>query len=229
MFIFFSSYFVSHVCTRLLHADKDFLSEICGNNYSYFYYRRYNLERKLADADVSEEDQHNILKYLEQKETEYMRLQRHRMGVDDFELLTMIGKGAFGEVYFSTNFTCFYDCTQILMLWKITTFKICTCLLISDYLRMSHCSLAVIFHTSIFFVWWKLFNSLLFYLANRPVVYCLQLLMQAPILSKHSRSRFFLAALMDLWGLHHLWDSFTLLDFFSCFLPSSSHLIYFYR
>ncbi|CAL9175357.1 unnamed protein product [Musa hybrid cultivar] len=60
--------------------------------------RRYNLERKLADADVSEEDQHNILKYLEQKETEYMRLQRHRMGVDDFELLTMIGKGAFGEV-----------------------------------------------------------------------------------------------------------------------------------
>ncbi|RWW49766.1 hypothetical protein BHE74_00044021 [Ensete ventricosum] len=60
--------------------------------------RRYNLERKLADADVSEEDQHNILKYLEKKETEYMRLQRHRMGVDDFELLTMIGKGAFGEV-----------------------------------------------------------------------------------------------------------------------------------
>ncbi|THU74036.1 hypothetical protein C4D60_Mb04t29130 [Musa balbisiana] len=60
--------------------------------------KRYNLERKLADADVSEEDQHNILKYLEKKETEYMRLQRHRMGVDDFELLTMIGKGAFGEV-----------------------------------------------------------------------------------------------------------------------------------
>ncbi|XP_054778386.1 uncharacterized protein LOC129286421 isoform X5 [Prosopis cineraria] len=27
-----------------------------------------------------------------------MRLQRHKMGVDDFELLTMIGKGAFGEV-----------------------------------------------------------------------------------------------------------------------------------
>ncbi|KAL2599133.1 hypothetical protein AAZV13_10G035100 [Glycine max] len=27
-----------------------------------------------------------------------MRLQRHKMGVEDFELLTMIGKGAFGEV-----------------------------------------------------------------------------------------------------------------------------------
>ncbi|KAJ8440815.1 hypothetical protein Cgig2_000703 [Carnegiea gigantea] len=60
--------------------------------------RRIMLEKKLADADVSEEDQNNLLKFLEKKETEYMRLQRHKMGVDDFELLTMIGKGAFGEV-----------------------------------------------------------------------------------------------------------------------------------
>jgi len=61
------------------------------------------LEKKLADADVSEEDQNNLLKYLAKKETEYMRLQRHKMGVEDFEMLTMIGKGAFGEV-----FMCFY-------------------------------------------------------------------------------------------------------------------------
>ncbi|KAJ6852024.1 serine/threonine-protein kinase tricorner-like [Iris pallida] len=60
--------------------------------------RRCSLERQLADSDVSEEEQNNILKYLERKETEYMRLQRHKMGVEDFELLTMIGKGAFGEV-----------------------------------------------------------------------------------------------------------------------------------
>lgn len=60
--------------------------------------RRNILEKKLADADVSEEDQNNLLKYLEKKETEYMRLQRHKMGAEDFELLTMIGKGAFGEV-----------------------------------------------------------------------------------------------------------------------------------
>ncbi|CAH9073760.1 unnamed protein product [Cuscuta europaea] len=60
--------------------------------------RRSLLEKKLADADVSEEDQNNLLKFLEKKETEYMRLQRHKMGADDFELLTMIGKGAFGEV-----------------------------------------------------------------------------------------------------------------------------------
>lgn len=60
--------------------------------------RRWVLERKLADADVSEEEQNNLLKYLERKETEYMRLQRHKMGVDDFEMLTIIGRGAFGEV-----------------------------------------------------------------------------------------------------------------------------------
>ncbi|XP_027165505.1 serine/threonine-protein kinase tricorner [Coffea eugenioides] len=60
--------------------------------------RRHVLERKLADADVTEEEQSNLLKYLEKKETEYMRLQRHKMGSDDFEPLTMIGKGAFGEV-----------------------------------------------------------------------------------------------------------------------------------
>ncbi|XP_059445060.1 uncharacterized protein LOC132176917 [Corylus avellana] len=60
--------------------------------------RRNVLEKKLADAEVSEEEQYNLLKYLEKKETEYMRLQRHKMGADDFEPLTMIGKGAFGEV-----------------------------------------------------------------------------------------------------------------------------------
>ncbi|KAF4352440.1 hypothetical protein G4B88_018872 [Cannabis sativa] len=60
--------------------------------------RRNVLEKKLADAEVSEEEQSNLLKYLEKKETEYMRLQRHKMGADDFEPLTMIGKGAFGEV-----------------------------------------------------------------------------------------------------------------------------------
>eukprot|EP00268_Persea_americana_P065722 TRINITY_DN882_c0_g1_i2.p1 TRINITY_DN882_c0_g1~~TRINITY_DN882_c0_g1_i2.p1 ORF type:complete len:595 (+),score=119.53 TRINITY_DN882_c0_g1_i2:206-1990(+) len=60
--------------------------------------RRWILERNLADAEVSEEDQNNLLKHLEKKETEYMRLQRHKMGADDFELLTIIGRGAFGEV-----------------------------------------------------------------------------------------------------------------------------------
>lgn len=62
------------------------------------------LEKKLADAEVSEEEQSNLLKYLEKKETEFMRIQRHKMGADDFEPLTMIGKGAFGEVSFYISY-----------------------------------------------------------------------------------------------------------------------------
>ncbi|KAL0388438.1 UNVERIFIED_CONTAM: Serine/threonine-protein kinase CBK1 [Sesamum radiatum] len=75
-----------------------------------FFNLRNMLERKLADAEVSEEEQNNILKYLEKKETEYMRLQRHKMGADDFEPLTMIGKGAFGEVRLAdfANFNFIY-------------------------------------------------------------------------------------------------------------------------
>lgn len=60
--------------------------------------RRWVLERQLASSGVSEEEQMHLIKDLERKETEYMRLQRHKMGVDDFELLTIIGRGAFGEV-----------------------------------------------------------------------------------------------------------------------------------
>ena len=56
------------------------------------------LERRLADADVTEEEQNNMRKALERKEAEYMRMQRRKMGVDDFHLLTIIGRGAFGEV-----------------------------------------------------------------------------------------------------------------------------------
>ncbi|KAH0448412.1 hypothetical protein IEQ34_022212 [Dendrobium chrysotoxum] len=60
--------------------------------------RRWVLERKLADSQVSQEEQMKIIKDLERKETEYMRLKRHKICVDDFDLLTIIGRGAFGEV-----------------------------------------------------------------------------------------------------------------------------------
>ncbi|KAG2398631.1 serine/threonine protein [Vigna angularis] len=60
--------------------------------------RRLELEQKLASAHVPEEEQINQLKDLETKETEFMRLKRHKICVEDFELLTIIGRGAFGEV-----------------------------------------------------------------------------------------------------------------------------------
>ncbi|CAA6666183.1 unnamed protein product [Spirodela intermedia] len=60
--------------------------------------RRWVLQRKLASSDVPVEEQVNLIKDLERKETEFMRLKRHKICVDDFELLTIIGRGASGEV-----------------------------------------------------------------------------------------------------------------------------------
>ena len=56
------------------------------------------LEQKIASLDVSEKEQHELLEDLQRKETEYTRLMRNRLCVDDFDLLSIIGRGAFGEV-----------------------------------------------------------------------------------------------------------------------------------
>ncbi|XP_039044268.1 serine/threonine-protein kinase tricornered-like [Hibiscus syriacus] len=60
--------------------------------------RRWVLERKLAASGVPEEEHINLIKDLERKETEFMRLKRHKICVDDFDPLTIIGRGAYGEV-----------------------------------------------------------------------------------------------------------------------------------
>ena len=80
------------------------------------------LERKLQDAEVPAEEQNNILKHLEKKETEYMRLQRHKMGVEDFELLTIIGRGAFGEVP-QFGPCCLFICFGLLILVVNSRFR----------------------------------------------------------------------------------------------------------
>ena len=72
---------------------------------SNIYHRRWLLERKLASSDVPEDVQINLIKDLERKETEFMRLKRHKICVDDFELLTIIGRGAFGEVGIQPDFS----------------------------------------------------------------------------------------------------------------------------
>ncbi|XWS25610.1 hypothetical protein CRYUN_Cryun27aG0082600 [Craigia yunnanensis] len=60
--------------------------------------RRRALQRRAEEAQISSEEQEEIMRNLEKRETEYMRLQRRKVGIDDFEQLTVIGKGAFGEV-----------------------------------------------------------------------------------------------------------------------------------
>lgn len=72
------------------------------------------MERKLADGDVPAEEQMNLLNFLEKKETEYMRIQRHKMGVDDFDLLTIIGRGAFGEVIHKVSPVCIFVCFSLI-------------------------------------------------------------------------------------------------------------------
>lgn len=64
----------------------------------FFNCRRFSLEKRIQQADLPEDEQYQLVKELERKETEYMRLQRHKFSIDDFELLTIIGRGAFGEV-----------------------------------------------------------------------------------------------------------------------------------
>lgn len=84
--------FLSHWHALFKDIVLDFTVMIC------FHCRRWVLERKLASSDVPKEEQMNLIKDLERKETEFMRLKRHKICVDDFELLTIIGRGAFGEV-----------------------------------------------------------------------------------------------------------------------------------
>ncbi|GMP44268.1 hypothetical protein CsSME_00013280 [Camellia sinensis var. sinensis] len=56
--------------------------------------QRREMQRKAQEANVSSEEEEEMMRELERKETELMRLQRHKMGIDDFEQLIAIGKGA---------------------------------------------------------------------------------------------------------------------------------------
>lgn len=60
--------------------------------------RLAKLEESLKDESLSEEQRHEKRLQHAQKETEFLRLKRSRLGVEDFEPLKVIGRGAFGEV-----------------------------------------------------------------------------------------------------------------------------------
>jgi serine/threonine kinase 38 len=52
----------------------------------------------LLPRQLTEEERSAALAELQRRETEYTRLRRQKLTVDDFEPLTIIGRGAFGEV-----------------------------------------------------------------------------------------------------------------------------------
>ncbi|KAK9825923.1 hypothetical protein WJX81_007164 [Elliptochloris bilobata] len=60
--------------------------------------RRTRLERQLQRESLSEAERSSILSELEARERDITRLQRQRLCAEDFEPLTIIGRGAFGEV-----------------------------------------------------------------------------------------------------------------------------------
>ncbi|EFA77558.1 hypothetical protein PPL_12161 [Heterostelium album PN500] len=60
--------------------------------------RRKDLEQKMENMKLTSKEQNDLLKELDKKESEYMRLKRVKLKRSDFEVLKVIGRGAFGEV-----------------------------------------------------------------------------------------------------------------------------------
>ena len=61
--------------------------------------RLQRLEESLSsESGISESQKEEKRVAHATKETEFLRLKRSRLGVDDFDPLKVIGKGAFGEV-----------------------------------------------------------------------------------------------------------------------------------
>ncbi|KAF9964716.1 Serine/threonine-protein kinase [Mortierella alpina] len=60
--------------------------------------RRVELENKLETEQGSEERKLRQLTALGRRESQFLRLRRTRLGLDDFVTVKVIGKGAFGEV-----------------------------------------------------------------------------------------------------------------------------------
>lgn len=60
--------------------------------------RRHQLEAEMAKVGLPEEDQVQMRKMLQRKESNYIRLKRAKMDKSMFKVISKIGEGAFGEV-----------------------------------------------------------------------------------------------------------------------------------
>lgn len=86
--------------------------------------RLAKLEESLKDEGLSEQQKQEKRLQHAQKETEFLRLKRSRLGVEDFEPLKVIGRGAFGEV----NFSPFTDeITYYKAVYRFVRFEIINC------------------------------------------------------------------------------------------------------
>ncbi|KAJ3130192.1 Serine/threonine-protein kinase [Nowakowskiella sp. JEL0407] len=78
---------------RLEHYYKSVVSE-CQDREA----RRVEFESRIGQEKISDDRKNRQLMQLGRRESEFLRLRRVRLGVDDFLTVKVIGKGAFGEV-----------------------------------------------------------------------------------------------------------------------------------
>ena len=61
-------------------------------------HRRRTLEKQMEQLQCTSEERTDAIKEFASQESAFLRIRRQRMGIDDFEAIKVIGRGAFGEV-----------------------------------------------------------------------------------------------------------------------------------
>lgn len=93
--------------TRIkVEAAKSFIEnmyQVKSQSLQERLHRRKALEQGLQQQAVPEEERRRAIAEHEKRESDFNRLQRKRMTAEDFEPLTIIGRGAFGEVDINVN------------------------------------------------------------------------------------------------------------------------------
>lgn len=93
---------VSEETKRKADAAKGFIEHMyrksLREDYSERVARRVAVEKQLRQGNLTEEEKREVWGAYQKKESEIARLRRAKLTADDFEPLTIIGRGAFGEV-----------------------------------------------------------------------------------------------------------------------------------
>eukprot|EP00955_Chlamydomonas_euryale_P052801 355280-Chlamydomonas_euryale.AAC.3 len=103
---------VSEEAKKKAQAAKSFIENMYKNQHENVrerLNRRSKLQKELDKEGVSAEEKQRMLEEHAKMESDFTRLQRQRLMQDDFDLLTIIGRGAFGEVR-NCNTAGFLEC-----------------------------------------------------------------------------------------------------------------------
>lgn len=92
----FSGHTLDKAAKAKLHLENYYSNLI--SQYTERNVRQQKLEDSMNNDCLTDEEKQEKRQQHAAKETEFLRLKRSRLGVDDFEPLKVIGKGSFGEV-----------------------------------------------------------------------------------------------------------------------------------